>query len=329
MSFHNSVDFVVIFTILAVVFLGMVFAFFKKINSLKKEIKFHKKIIESKSKSFNSANRKKVFEKSLILSFTEDGVITSVNAAFSDFLGFEEQELIGQNIVGSIIPEKDSNGNDMTQIVKHFVANPKLYIDIETEVCSKSKKSQWVSWTNRAIYDADGNITSFTCVGFDVTARKILEKELAEVSSADVIAGVYNKMTFTDVANKELMRATRYNRDLSLVVFIVHRSLHYKGEEHNDFFLQKGVDVCKSLIRDCDYIGRIGDNEFALLLPETQLSSAEILINRINNKVKALADDENNPFVIDSLGVGERQAGDESIDKLILRAFNSLQNIVS
>ncbi len=316
-------------TIFAIIFLVVLIVEHRIIKRLRKEIGLHKRIIESKTKSLTSGRKRRVFDKGLILSFDTSGIILSLNDAFLEFLGFTRDDLIGKSIIGTLIPQKDSNGNNMSRIVEHFVSNPKLYIDLETEIVNKNKDKYWVSWTNRAIYDENNKLQSFTCVGFDITSRKTLEKELEEVSSSDIVRGVYNKSTFIDISNKELMRAIRYKRHLSIVVMTVYRNPKYKNSNYDDKFLQNAVSLCKSLIRDCDYIGRIGDNEFALLLPETKEERAKIVISRIKNKIIELDQTEELSFIIDSLGAGEKLDTDESIDSTIIRAFASVSTDIS
>ncbi len=313
---------------LSIVFLVMLVLKYRTVKKLKREIKFHKKIIESKSKSHTSGKKRNVFEKGLILSFDKNGDILSINDGFLEFLDYTKAELIGKNIVGNIIPNKDSDGNNMSKIVEHFTLNPKLYIDIETEVISKNNETRWVSWTNRALYDDDGKVKAFTCVGFDITPRKMLEKELADLSSSDVIKGVYNRTSFMDIGNKELVRATRYNRDLAIIVFVVNRNQNHnknmQQEIRDDVFMQSAVDIVKTLIRDCDYIGRIGDNEFSLLLPETKLINANILMERIEARFAEMSEDEETAFALGSIGSAGRKSGDETLDDLVIRAFEVL-----
>ena len=65
--------------------------------------------------------------KSIILGMDKDGVIRSVNDYGVEFFGYENKdELIGKNLLGTLLPAKDSHGQNMTNLIERIKNNPRL-----------------------------------------------------------------------------------------------------------------------------------------------------------------------------------------------------------
>jgi len=114
---------------------------------------------------------------SIIVRIDTQGRIRFVNRYSQEFYGYSEQELIGKDIMGLIIPEKDTNGNDLTTPMKRFLEDPESYHTGRTENILRDGQHVWVSWSNKTIKDKDGKIIEVLCVGNDITALKQAEEE--------------------------------------------------------------------------------------------------------------------------------------------------------
>ncbi|HWR69411.1 MAG TPA: response regulator, partial [Desulfomonilia bacterium] len=120
---------------------------------------------------------------SIILRLDTQGRITFGNRFARDFYGYSEQEMLGRNILGFILPEKDIQGRALLPVVRKFLTNPEAYLTTESECILRSGKRAWVSWSNKAIYDRDGKLTEILCVGNDITARKQAEHEKSQLEA--------------------------------------------------------------------------------------------------------------------------------------------------
>ena len=91
--------------------------------------------------------------------------------------------------------------------------------------------------------------------------------------------------------------------------------------------MKVAVTACQDAIRESDYLGRLADVEFALLLPETPVEGALIVAERIRTQVmhSDLKVGDVSISVTTSIGVATRQPSDETIDSVLLRAFNALK----
>lgn len=270
--------------------------------------------------------------KSIIFSIDKDGIILSGNDYGFEFFGYaDKDELIGKNIIGTLVPIKDSHGQNMANLIERVKNNPRLYVDNENENITKTGKKVWVSWTNRIIYDADGNPIEIRSVGFDITPRKRLEEELRQMTVVDPVTGVLNRQRFLDDGTRELKRARRYKRDLSVLLMTIDR-FEALNNEHGTAFSDEAIKVavtaCLNSIRESDYLGRLADVEFALLLPETPVDGAMIVAERIRNEVmhSDLKVGDTMISVTTSIGIATRLPSDETIDAVLLRAFNALRS---
>jgi diguanylate cyclase (GGDEF)-like protein len=120
-----------------------------------------------------------------------------------------------------------------------------------------------------------------------VTARRFAEaRQLAEL---DPLTGLYNRRAFHDALQREVARARRYERRLALVVLDLDdfkRINDTAGHLAGDAVLAEVGRRILALVRAADVACRFGGDEFAVILPESTRSDAELLANRI---VRALA----------------------------------------
>ncbi|HET6420798.1 MAG TPA: PAS domain S-box protein [Geobacteraceae bacterium] len=115
---------------------------------------------------------------SVILRWLPDGRVTFFNKFARDFFGYTEEEILGQNIVGTIVPETDSTGRDLAALVDDIVARPDAYVRNENENMRKNGERVWIAWTNKTIFDGEGGIAEILSIGVDITQLVLTEREL-------------------------------------------------------------------------------------------------------------------------------------------------------
>jgi PAS domain S-box-containing protein len=110
----------------------------------------------------------------LVCRFLPGGTLTFVNEAYCRYFDKKREELIGRSFM-TFIPDEDQE-----QVEKHFMfinmENP--VAKYEYRVISPNGEICWQQWTNRAIFDKQGNFIEFQSVGSDITERKRMEEEL-------------------------------------------------------------------------------------------------------------------------------------------------------
>jgi len=119
---------------------------------------------------------------SIILRLDPQGRITFFNEFAQTFFGYAQEEILGRQAVGTIVPETDCQGRDLAARVADIVAHPERYPTSEHENLRRNGQRAWVTWTHKAIRDEQGRVTEILCIGNDSTACKRAEEELLEQS---------------------------------------------------------------------------------------------------------------------------------------------------
>lgn len=179
------------------------------------------------------------------------------------------------------------------------------------------------------MYDGEPSVLS-TLVDF--TDRKRLEIELKRLATTDALTGAVNRRSFLERAQAELSRSRRYGAPVSLVMMDVD---HFKrindtlGHARGDDALCRIVQVCAQVVRKEDVLGRLGGEEFALLLPQTSLEEAHHLVERLRERIASSRMDDGQPgapavVLTASFGVTSLRPEDSSVDDLLGRADAAL-----
>src|ERR1700719_5064897 len=109
-------------------------------------------------------------------------------------------------------------------------------------------------------------------------------RKLQISAATDPLTGLYNRRFFDDYFEKELNRSIRYSHRLALVVFDLHRFKEVNdryGHPQGDILLQMAATTLRKSMRTSDYAFRIGGDELALLLPQTDTEQAATLSRRL------------------------------------------------
>ena len=123
----------------------------------------------------------------IILRMDPNGRVIFFNDYAQNFFGYREKEIIGKNVVGTIVPQKDSSGFDLKAMIKDIGANPERYISNENENVRRNGELVRVTWMNKVIYDEQDRIREILAVGIDVTEKWKLEKRLAQAQKMEAI----------------------------------------------------------------------------------------------------------------------------------------------
>ncbi len=268
-------------------------------------------------------------KRSIIISIDTAGKVTGLNDYAEEVFGYKATDVVGKPAFGTLFPIPEKANSLQANLISRIFSNPSLYMEYETQNMKKSGEPFWISWTNRVVYDDNGNPVEIKAVGFDITRRKKLEQELHYLTSIDPLTGALNRQTFLESATTEIKRANRYKRQLSVMVMGLDY-FHSVGDNNthsfSDDILQETVAVCRKAMRGSDLLGRIGDVEFAMVLPETPAENAVFLAERLKSKIQEKnLKSKDGSFVTASFGVANRDSKDDTIDSLLLRAMNALK----
>lgn len=156
------------------------------------------------------------------------------------------------------------------------------------------------------------------------------EDELALMSTSDPMTGVLNRRAFAGLAAQEFTRTRRYDRPLSVLsigVDSVDDIVEAHGSEAGELLLQALTSAWQNALRTTDAIGRLDEDHFAVLLPETNGARARELAQRVRSASQNLALDFLRPHerVSVSIGVASVDTGDSGIEHALVRADQALR----
>ena len=129
-----------------------------------------------------------------------------------------------------------------------------------------------------------------SCIGAIENARRYGEaRKLAET---DALTGLYNQRFFQETLRREVTRAHRYQRKLTLIVFDLDdfKSINDQvGHLAGDRVLAQAADRLREAVRSTDVASRIGGDEFAVIMPESAAEDGEQLFRRVHNSMRGTA----------------------------------------
>ena len=155
------------------------------------------------------------------------------------------------------------------------------------------------------------------------------QARLRVLATTDDLTGTCNRRHFFERAQRELERTTRFQRPLSMVMLDLD---HFKNVNDNlghavgDEALATMGEILRSQTRGADVTGRVGGEEFAIVLVETGLITALEVAERIRNAVELrILPGESGPIRLTvSIGVAEFEGGTDSVAALLKRADDAL-----
>ena len=253
----------------------------------------------------------------------------SVSPEYAKILGYEPDEFTSSLQVWETSIHPENRPRVMTTYRKCLADGEPLAMEYRRQ----KKNGEWL-WI-RSI----GKFTAWTPkhqplrmsgIHTDITAQKAVELELVRQAHTDHLTGFNNRGHFMHQAELELRRVVRYGGTLSIFMMDVD---HFKkindthGHKVGDLVLQKLAEICRDTLRMVDIIGRVGGEEFAILLPETTEQEAIRVAERLRQAIAnaKIPLGHGLPLSITvSIGITSLMSKDDNIDVLLSFADKAL-----
>ena len=123
----------------------------------------------------------------------------------------------------------------------------------------------------------------------DVSERREYERQLRELANRDGLTKVLNRRHFMDLAEHEVLRSERYREPLSLLMLDLDYFKEVNdtyGHQVGDIVLKELADILGGSLRKSDILGRVGGEEFAVLLPNTSGAQGAQVGEKLRGKVE-------------------------------------------
>lgn len=142
--------------------------------------------------------------------------------------------------------------------------------------------------------------------------RALEYEDLYEQASRDALTGLMNRRVFDERINSTLAQAQRHGHPVTLACMDLDKFKQINdtfGHGTGDLVLQKVASSMERMVRSCDILARMGGDEFMLIMPDTTLSAAKILANRLCQTINQLDLPGAGPGILGiSIGLVEWQA---------------------
>jgi len=257
----------------------------------------------------------------LIFAKDQAGRYLLVNRKYEESTGMARDAVLGRTD-GELYPEAIARGfreHDLQVMAAGASA------EMEETLAERSYLTIKFPLRNEA-----GEVNGVCGISTDITERKKAQLEIERLSQVDVLTGLSNRRHFMVLAEREVARTTRYGGALATLMMDID---HFKvvndtyGHGGGDVVLAEVARRCRSSLRDVDLLGRLGGEEFAVLLPETSLGWALEVADRLRRGVSAtpvLLRDGRLVTVTLSIGVAAFGGAGSDLDGLLGRADKAL-----
>jgi two-component system, chemotaxis family, response regulator WspR len=153
--------------------------------------------------------------------------------------------------------------------------------------------------------------------------------ELKQLATIDDLTNVFNRRHFIKLGDKEFDRSSRYDDPLTVAILdadkfkLVNDTYGHAG---GDKVLKTLGSLCKQLIRNIDFIGRLGGEEFGICFPETECLNAYQVLDRLRQHIESNTTDHNGQAIQFTVSIGLAQLSntDSSFTTLLDRADKAL-----
>jgi diguanylate cyclase (GGDEF)-like protein/PAS domain S-box-containing protein len=236
-----------------------------------------------------------------------DGVRSYVSPSVKEVLGFTPEEMLA---VARWVDFVHPDDRPVAAAALAALRGGTEHMTVVYRACKKDGAEVWLEARIRLLRDtATAAPREMIAVTRDVTARYTSEQELKRLAGTDGLTALGNRRTFDETLDKEWRRAMRAEERIALLML----DADYFKPYNDRYGHQAGDDVLRTIAGDItarirragDTATRYGGEEFAVLLPGTDMSGAAMIAEQIRRDIQQRAiPHEDSPLGIVSISVG-------------------------
>ena len=257
----------------------------------------------------------------------KNAIIKWANPAFYKLTGYAAYETIGRR--PSELLKSDRQDDTFYQDMWRVLLSGENW---RGEIINRRKDgSLYHEELNIAsVKNSIGEITHFVGIKEDISERKNFEERLQKLASTDSLTGLFNRRVFMERLEQEI---ARYHRIGSGSAAILMLDLDFFKRVNDTFGHAMGDEVLKRLAaimisnaRHIDVTARLGGEEFAIILPSTDIEGAFCVADRIREQVAAetFVYEQQHLQITVSIGLTTLKNVDTSAEKVLIRADKAL-----
>ncbi|MCA0971614.1 PAS domain S-box protein [Halobacillus litoralis] len=223
----------------------------------------------------------------LISVFTPFGGLLYASPSIVDFFGFDPAELAEAELQHTL------GNKDLVKVVKAFEECYRTGVSftIALSLMGRSGQPVWFECKGTPVESDEGRVNRIVIVARDISEQKKYEDKLKRIAFYDYLTGLPNRRLFEDRLEQAMLEADRREKMFALLYLDgdgFKRINDQFGHDMGDDFLKLVGDRMKECLRDSDSIGRIGGDEFAILLKDVETSDqVREIAQRILDELRA------------------------------------------
>lgn len=267
----------------------------------------------------------------VVLNISVDGVIEYASPSAHEQIGCAPELLIGQSAANLVDPQDRA-----VVIAAHHRAlmQPGSIHKVEFRPLVTTGDLDWCEIVTRAVVDERGQPSGIVSMIRDISRHKARQRALQQVAASDSLTGADSRRAFLEKLDDEIARARMGARSSLLLIDIDHfKSVNDRyGHGAGDRVLSSFVERMRLGLRGIDSIGRLGGEEFAILLVDSDIDRSSMVCERLRALLADPTTIEPPIRVTFSAGLVELDGGSdrstmlEAADKALYRAKHSGRN---
>jgi len=247
----------------------------------------------------------------------DDGCIIFVNTRFAELIGLPREKLIGSRARDYYL-----DSHQRLRVLERLRGGGGV-TNMEVQFRRADGSPFWTLFTvNQAVIQ--GTAVNLAWI-YDYTERRSMEEALRDMASRDPLTGIFNRRSFMDMARAQLARAHRFHEPLSVFVLDVD---HFKrindtfGHATGDDALRMVAAGCQAILREYDILGRLGGEEFVVVLPGATADESRVVAERVRRHLARMpieAPDGTFRLTV-SIGIAGLEGATDTLERAIHRA---------
>lgn len=201
-----------------------------------------------------------------------EGKLIYLSASAARMLGCEPEEILGRKMTNLFVEERSDDQEDIERPLPFLISARNSFSALPARIKLRdTDKEVWWSISGKPQMNADGNFVGYRGGAKDITAARERERDAARLVKYDSLTGLANRHRMEKRLNSTLVAYKSAKRSCALMMLDLDRFKQVNdtlGHPAGDELLKQVAQRLKSIIGDKGEIGRLGGDEFQVILPD-------------------------------------------------------------